>query len=171
MNRILRKFCHDKYFSVAFHHWVEVTREVSREESRRQNALKHVISRAMLFRERKMQKCWSMWKNQTIRASHSIYTKNNHDMKSRVAQLERERTEAESKLNSEMELRNAKIAFLESSLNRQVKDRMRSAISMLTSTYVVSHIHTTPFSYFARKLCNFQVFSRTPSKPQVRTYA
>ena len=59
-----------------------------------------------------MQKCWSMWKNQTLRASHSIYTKNNDDMKTRVTQLEKERAEAESKLNSEMELRNAKIAFL-----------------------------------------------------------
>ena len=33
MNRILRKFCHDKYFSVAFHHWVEVTRDLAREET------------------------------------------------------------------------------------------------------------------------------------------
>ena len=144
MSRILRKFCHDKYFSVAFHHWVEVTQDLAREETRRRNALNHVISRAMLFRERKMQKCWSMWKNQTLRVSHSIYTKNNNDMKTRVTQLEKERAEAESKLNSEMELRNAKIAFLESSLNRQVKDRMRSAISTLTSTYVPSHVSISP---------------------------
>ena len=147
MSRILRKFCHDKYFSVAFHHWVNVTQDLAREETRRRNALNHVISRAMLFRERKMQKCWSMWKNQTLRVSHSIYTKNNNDMKTRVTQLEKERAEAESKLNSEMELRNAKIAFLESSLNRQVKDRMRSAISTLTSTYVLSETLVFPYHH------------------------
>jgi hypothetical protein len=46
----------------------------------------------------------------------------------------------EAKMREDMNLRNAKIAYLESSLNRQVQDRMRSAISALTSTYVRSHI-------------------------------
>ena len=147
IERILRKFCHDKYFSAAFHHWKDLTSRISQVEEKRKKALLHVISRARLLRERRLQKCWSMWKNQTLRVSHSLYNESRDDMKTRLAKLEKEQDEAKMKFLADQELQNSKIAFLQASLNRSVQERMRNAISSLTSQYVRSHLDMKRFGF------------------------